>query len=69
MSRHVSNSRRRVTRTMQGQVIEYRGSKRAVIVEVDPVAGTVSTRLEGCRKRRVYAAKDLQHWGAQLQLV
>ncbi len=69
MSRYTSKTMRRAQRMMPTQLIEHQGKQRAVIVEVDPVAGTVSTRLEGCRKRRVYAAKDLQHWGAQLQLV
>lgn len=39
--------------------IHYRAKDRAIVIEIDRAAGTLSVRLHGCRKRRVYSAADL----------
>ena len=49
----------KVSRRLDAALVAYRGKERPVVVELDRAAGTVSVRLHGCSKRRLYAAADL----------
>ena len=50
---------RLVSRTFSTATVEYRGRQRPVVVELHLDSGFIEMRLEGCRRRKRYAAIDL----------
>lgn len=61
--------RTKITRVVPGAKVRHLGVDRAVVLELDTVAGTVAVRLEGCRIRKTYFIQDLFQWGPQLKLL